>query len=67
MTTWHDSESLQEALWFFLALSLPDEHYQDSTRAGLAVCVGSAAWAAEIANALDHPDEFSKAMIESEE
>lgn len=66
MTTWHSSESLQEALWFFLAASLPDEHYLDSTRAGLAVSVGSASWAAEIAQALDRPQEFVGAASENE-
>ncbi len=58
MTTWHASESLRKALWFFLANSWPDERYQDSTRVGLAISVGSSAWAAEIAEALDHPREF---------
>ena len=58
MTTWHDSESLQGALWFFLVLSLPDEYYQSSTGAGLAVSIGSPQWAVEIANALDHPADF---------
>lgn len=58
MTTWHDSEPLREALWFFLLNSLPDEHYQDSTHTALAISVGSSTWAAEIAKALDHPQEF---------
>src|SRR5262245_37122525 len=58
MTTWHASEPLREALWFFLVNSWPDEHYQDSTHVGLAISVGSSAWAAEIAEALDHPREF---------
>ncbi len=26
MTTWHDSEPLRHALWFFLVNSCPDEH-----------------------------------------
>lgn len=58
MTTWHSSEPLREALWFFLVNSWPGEHYQDSTHAALAISVGSPAWAAEIAEALDHPREF---------
>jgi hypothetical protein len=61
MTTWHASEPLREALWFLLVNSWPDEHYQDSTHAALAISVGSSAWAAEIAEALDHPREFVKA------
>lgn len=58
MTTWHEHESLREALWFFLATAWPDEHYDASTRTALAISVGSAAWSAEIGEALDHPREF---------
>jgi hypothetical protein len=58
MTTWHDSEPLREALWFFLVNACPDQYYQDSTRAGLAIAIGSAPWAEEIREALDHPREF---------
>ena len=58
MTSWHASEPLRDALWFFLVNSWPDEHYQDSTRAALAISIGSSAWAAEIAEALDDAREF---------
>ena len=40
MTTWHDSESLRDALWFFLVNSCPDEHYEASTHAALAIATG---------------------------
>ena len=55
MTTWHNSEPLSEALRFFLMSSWPDEHYEGSTHTALAIAVGSPAWAAEIVEALDHP------------
>lgn len=58
MTTWHDSEPLEEALCFFLTNSQPDAHYEGSTRVGLAISVGSSEWAKKIAAALDHPQEF---------
>jgi hypothetical protein len=58
MTTWHTSEPLSDALWFFLVNSWPDEHYQDSTHAALAISIGSSAWAAEIAEALEDAREF---------
>jgi hypothetical protein len=58
MTTWHSSEPLCAALWFFLVNSAPHEHYQDSTRAALAISIGSSAWAAEVVEALDDPREF---------
>ena len=49
-------DSLQDALFFFLVNTWPDEHYSDSTRTGLAISVASSAWASEIAGALDHPE-----------
>jgi hypothetical protein len=58
MTTWHDSEPLRDALSFFLVNSWPDQHFQDSSRVALAISVGSLSWAAEIAEALDHPRQF---------
>ena len=60
MTTWHSSERLRDALWFLLVNSQPDDHYQDSTHAALAIAVGSPPWAAEIREALDHPRDFVK-------
>jgi hypothetical protein len=58
MTTWHASEPLCAALWFFLVNSRPDQHYQDSTHAALAISIGSPAWATEIAEALNDVREF---------
>lgn len=60
MTTWHDAEPLRDALYFFMVSSWPDEHYQDSTRVALAISVGSPAWAEEISEAFDYPQEFVK-------
>jgi len=59
MTTWHSSEPLSEALWFFLRCSFPDDHYFDSTRGAVAVSIGSEAWAAEVSAALADPDNFA--------
>jgi hypothetical protein len=65
MTSWHASEPLRDALWFFLVNSWPDEHYRDSTHVALAISVGSFEWAAEIMDALDHPREFVKRVSEN--
>ena len=65
MTTWHSSEPLREALRFFLVNSWPDEHYQDSTHTALAISVGSSAWEAEIADALDNPRELIRRASEN--
>ena len=48
MTTWHDNEPLDEALWFFVRLSYPDDAYFDTTRTGLAIVVGDAEWTAHV-------------------
>ncbi|HZF31367.1 MAG TPA: hypothetical protein VE907_19790 [Gammaproteobacteria bacterium] len=58
MTTSHDAESLEEALWFFLTSAWPDEHYVDSTRAALAISIGSIRWAQEISLALEDVRNF---------
>jgi hypothetical protein len=60
MTSWHDNESLGDAIWFFLYSTWPDDHYFDSTHAALAMSVGCTSWAGEIEAALDHPDDFIK-------
>lgn len=60
MTTWHEGESLEEALWFFLVNSHPDEHYEPSTRAGLVVVVDAAAQESAIAAAIDDPRQFTR-------
>jgi hypothetical protein len=65
MTTWHDAEPLSDAVWFFLVNSWPDEHYQASTHTALAISVRSSVWAAEIAEALDHPREFIRRGAEN--
>jgi hypothetical protein len=49
MTTWHATEPLAEAVDFFLTCTTPDEEYAPSgCFYGLAVAVGSTAWATEI-------------------
>jgi len=58
LTTWHAEESLREALWFLLTCTMPDDRFRDSTRATLALSVGSADWDAEIVAALENPGEF---------
>lgn len=62
MTTWHSSEPLCEALWFFLRSAVPDDHYSASTRCAVAVSIGSEAWGAELSAALANPDDFVSKM-----
>ena len=41
MTTWHDQEPLDEALWFFLRSAFPAEHYASSCRSGVVLIIGA--------------------------
>ena len=65
MTSWHAAEALHEALFFFLVNSWPDDHFFDTTRAGLAISIGSSAWASEIVHALDQPRSFVNRVSET--
>ena len=62
MTTWHDKESLEEALWFFLNSTWPDDHFEQTFRAGLAISVGSSSWADAMRVALRDPKGFSESV-----
>lgn len=66
ITTWHHDDPLREALGYFLVNSWPDPYYQDSTRAALAIAIGSSDWAAEIRDALDQPREFVRHWAEED-
>jgi hypothetical protein len=49
MTTWHADESLEEALWFLLFCTSPDETYAaDGCDVDLIISVGSGPWSAAI-------------------
>ena len=64
MTTWHESEPLTEAIWFFLTSAWPEVHYQEPTQAALAISVGSKPWAEEIGAALTDPSAFVQAVLD---
>jgi hypothetical protein len=66
MSTWHDQESLADALWFFLFCTSPDEAYVEQCRAGVAIVIGSKEWADEVRAALASPEQFSSRLLESE-
>jgi hypothetical protein len=40
MTTWHAEEPLDEALWFFLRTTWPDDTYFDTCGSAIAITVG---------------------------
>ena len=67
MTTRHKGEPIQEALYFFLLCSRPDEHYESSTNSSLAIVIGNTEWAEEIKKSLSAPRQFINTVLENEE
>ena len=48
MTTWHDNEPLDDAIWYFLRTTFPDDAYWDTTGSALAMVVGDRTWAGHV-------------------
>jgi hypothetical protein len=63
MTTWHDKDSLEETLWFFLNGTWPDEHFLRTFHAALAISVGSSSWTSAMRGALCDPRTFSESVL----
>ena len=57
MTTWHNGESFDEALWFLLSSALPvdDEMKSCST---VAITIGNMSWANSVASRLENMEQF---------
>jgi hypothetical protein len=51
MTTWHEDESISEAVWFSRRCALPDRTLFDDCGSTLVLVIGSAAWADEARSA----------------
>jgi len=67
MTTWHDKDTLEDALWFFLNVTWPDAKFENSFNASLAISIGSSEWASSTRSALEDPRAFSKMVLDKEE
>jgi len=65
MTTWHADESLDEALYFFLRNTWPDEGYSEDGSA-LAITVGSAEGAAQVERRLRDRDARTEDVLATE-
>jgi hypothetical protein len=63
MTTWHENESLDEALWFMLNTAYPDEAVVRTCNACLAVSVANDDWAAQINRRLTNLVELDEAVL----
>jgi hypothetical protein len=52
MTTWHNEEDLEGALWFTLNVAFPDDSFFDDCRSVVAFSIGSRVWEQRLAAAL---------------
>ncbi|HEY3129834.1 MAG TPA: hypothetical protein VGL91_10270 [Acidobacteriota bacterium] len=59
-TTWHEYESLDEALRFFISCTVAAEKYAGTCLSALAVAVGAKEWSAQIEERLADPMRLSK-------
>jgi hypothetical protein len=66
MTSWHEDESLDEALWFALFATVPDERYIETTDSVLAIVVAEPKWAARVCGRLGNPKALSDAVVADE-
>jgi hypothetical protein len=44
MTTWHEDESLEEALFFFATCAVPTDGFSEDSDFRLVICVGHPEW-----------------------
>jgi hypothetical protein len=65
-TSWHQDDTLDEALWFALFATVPDERYLETTDAVLAVVVAEPKWAAQVRGRLGNPKALSDAVVAPE-
>ena len=66
MTSWHADDTLDEALWFALFATVPDERYIETTDAVLAVVVAEPNWVAQVRGRLGNPKALSDAVVAPE-
>jgi hypothetical protein len=65
MSTWHDDEPLEEAIWYFLQCASPPDGEMDGM-SDLAVTIGNDAWADRVERALSDRDAFVARMLSDE-
>jgi hypothetical protein len=64
MTTWHATDSLDEALWFFVSTAFPDDGYRATARSGLAISIGSREWDERIHRRLADLDSLARDVVD---
>jgi hypothetical protein len=67
MTTQHKRESFEEALWYFLWCSIPDDEFEASCSDALVLSIAQPAHAETARVALRAPDAFSEKILRENE
>ena len=63
MSTWHNRDSLEEAIWFFIVNAFPlDDALDDASF--VAITIGNPSWAEVVEQALAEPDAFITSQLD---
>jgi len=63
LTTWHSSEPLEDALWYFLYSSSPSEAYWSQCNSWVLVSIGAHSLSAEIRAAFSNVEQFNETVL----
>jgi hypothetical protein len=63
MSSWHDDDPLDEAIWFLLFNAHPDPTFADGCRSAVGISIGMPTWAATIRTAMQDPRRFSARIV----
>jgi hypothetical protein len=63
MTTWHEKDSLDEALWFFLTTTWPDDAYFENCKSSLAIVVGNSDLETQVRQKLSNRQMLKNAVL----
>ena len=63
MTTWHANDPLEEALWYLLFSTIPDDVVAEACRDAVVVSIGNEAWSEEARLALRNPGAISERIL----
>ena len=67
LTSWHDDESLDEALWYFLNAAFPTDDYREGCQAELIAVVSNEAWAGQVKARLADPQSLNRDVVGEDE
>ena len=64
MTTWHNDESLDEALWFLLSCAWPLDDEMESCST-IAITIGNESWENNVVNRLENMEQFQNEISDT--